>query len=96
MSTPVIDVGDDVKLTLLVTVSGAATDPSTLTLKLRDPSGNEQTIQYPDSRITKDATGSYTAVIAATTAGTWYYRWEGTGDAKGAEQGTFQVRRSLF
>jgi len=85
------DVGDDIRLSVTFAVSGTPTDPTTVKLYVRDPSGNEAEYVYADD-ITKDDTGDYHYDVSIDESGVWRYRWEGTGTAAGAEEGSFSVR----
>lgn len=85
-------VGDTVTLSNTFAVSGTATDPSTISLVVTDPTGTATTYTYAGSTITKSATGVYTKNITASTAGLWAYTWTGTGTAADVESGSFEVR----
>lgn len=91
-----LTVGDLVRVSAEFTVSGTATDPSTVTLKVKDPSGTTATYTYAGSTVTKAGTGSYYKDVSASTAGRWLYRWEGTGTAQAAEESAFDVEPSAF
>ena len=91
----VYDVGDSSVLTATFTVSGTNTDPTTVTLYVNDPSGNVSTYTYSGATITKSATGIYTKTIDLDEAGTWLYRWETTGTAKAAEEGSLSVQKQV-
>lgn len=73
--------------------SGNAVDPTTLTFKYTDPSGNVSTLEYGGSPadIVKDSTGNYHIDIDADEAGEWFYKWIATGNAQGGEPGQFKV-----
>lgn len=86
------DVGDTVRLGVTFAVSGTNTDPGTVTLKVKDASGNTDTYTYALAQITKSATGIFYKDVALDEAGVWRYRWVGTGSAAGAEEGSLQVR----
>lgn len=94
MATNQYDVGDVVVLTCTFTVEGVETDPATVTLKVKPPTGSVLTYTYADTEIERVAEGRYRRNVSVTVAGTWNYRWIGTGDAAGAEEGSFFVRRS--
>ena len=85
-------VGDTVTLSNTFAVSGTATDPTTISLVVTDPTGTATTYTYAGSTITKSATGVYTKNITASTAGLWAYTWTGTGTAADVESGSFEVR----
>jgi hypothetical protein len=89
-------VGDLVRITGTFSVAGVATDPTTVTLKVRTPSGAVSTYTYAGGGVTKDATGVYRRDVSATEPGRWLYRWEGTGTAEAAEEGSFDVEMSAF
>lgn len=94
MATTQYDVGDVVVLDCVFTVEDAETDPATVTLKVKPPTGSVETYTYAASEITRVAEGRFRRNVSATAAGTWHYRWIGTGDAAGAEEGSFWVRVS--
>lgn len=73
-------------------VNGTATDPTTVTLAVTDPSGTTSTYTYAAAEITKSSTGVYTKDIACTSVGTWAFRWIGTGTASDVEAGTWEVK----
>ena len=81
------DKGDLVRLSATFTVSSTNTDPTTVTLKVQDPSGNTATYTYAAAEITKSATGQYYKDVSIDEGGTWYYRWEGTGTVITAGEG---------
>ena len=68
------------------------TDPTTLSLLVRSPSRTVTTYTEPDD-ITKDDIGDYHYDLELTEAGTWHYRWVGTGVAAGAAEGQLRCRR---
>lgn len=69
------------------------TDPTTIELKIQDPSGNVTTYTYALSEITKVSTGIYTKVIPVLDeSGSWSYRWASTGAVASVEEGNFYVR----
>lgn len=77
---------------VFTTTSGLAADPTTVTCKYEDPSGNTTTKVYiSDAEVVKTATGAYYLDIDCDEAGTWYYRWIGTGAVQAAAQGRFYV-----
>jgi hypothetical protein len=72
-------------------VSGTATDPTTVSLAVTDPTGTTTTYTYAGATITKTATGVYTKDIACSTAGTWTAVWTGTGTASDVATSTWEV-----
>lgn len=73
------------------TVSGSATDPSTVSLAVTSPSGTTTTYSYGAAEITKDSTGAFHKDVACTEAGLWRYVWTGTGAASDVERGDWFV-----
>ncbi len=88
----IYSVGQVVRCSTTITVGGTNTDPSTLALTYRDPTGAETTVTYANSQIVKDAVGQYHYDIAVNYAGTYQLRWVGTGTAAGAQQDSFVVQ----
>ena len=93
MSMGVYDVGALVTLSAAFTVGTVATDPTTVTCQVRDPSGAVTTLTA-----TKASTGNYTATLdlTAAKAGVWNYRWQGSGACQAAEEAQFYVEASAF
>lgn len=90
------DVGDRVRVRgIFQSLAGVDTDPDTIVCKYQDPSGAETTVTYPTS-IVKSSTGRYYLDIDITAAGTWYYRWVGTGAVVAAGEQSFVVRETQF
>jgi len=88
----VYDKGDLIRLTATFTVSTTPTDPTTVTLKVKDPSGNVATYTYALAEITKSSTGIYYKNISLDEAGYWYYQWTGTGAVESVEEDYLMVR----
>lgn len=87
------DKGDLVRLSVaFVNSAGTATDPTTVTLKVKTPAGAISTYTYALSQVTKSATGSYYKDVSLNVSGRWWYRWEGTGAVETAEEGWLEVR----
>ena len=83
--------GAAVRLSAIFTVGGTATDPTTVTLQTRDPSGTTTAVT-----VVKDSTGHYHGDVEVAVSGQWHYRWVGAGAAVAAAEGTFMVRGSSF
>lgn len=88
--------GTLVRISATFTVSGAATDPTTVTLKVRSPAGTVSTYTYGAGQVTKDSVGNYHKDVDASTSGRWLYRWEGTGTAQAADESAFDIEASAF
>lgn len=90
------DIGDQVRVTVTFSVGGINTDPTTITLKVKDPSHNVDTYTYALGQLVKSATGIYYKDISIDEAGIWHYRFEGTGAVISADEDYFQVDYSAF
>jgi hypothetical protein len=92
------DIGDLVRVSVTFTnMSEAVVDPTGITLKYKTPGGVITTLTYPtDAALVRDSTGVYHADIDATEAGTWEYRFQGTGAVKAAVEGLFNIRSTSF
>lgn len=72
-------------------------DPTTVRLKVRDPSGNLDTYTYGVSVVQKTGTGIYYAQITLDESGKWHYRWEGEGGTgAGVASGEIYVKKDVF
>lgn len=91
------DIGDAIRLSATFTVGGVATDPTTLTLRIKAPGGTETTYTYgTDAALVKDSVGVYHLDYLPPVAGGYTYRWAGTGAAQAASETPFSVRLSAF
>lgn len=91
------DIGDAVRCSITFAVSGTATDPTTVTARVKTPTGTINSYVYGvDSALVKDGIGTYHLDVYPNVAGTWAYRFEGTGAAWSATETTFNVRGSAF
>ena len=91
------DIGDTVRFSAEFTNSSeVAADPTTVTLKIRFPSGVIRTFTYAASEITKDSTGNYHYDLTITQAGEHYYKYYGTGTVVAAEEEYITVEGTVF
>lgn len=113
---PTYDIGDKVRIgnhlgsnddgntrDAFTNVSGVATDPSAVTLRVRKrPSGTTHIYSWPsagaDGTLTKEATGRFYFDVSFTTGddGRWAWRIEGTGTVTAADEGEFTIVPSAF
>lgn len=85
MTRSIYQVGDSVTLQATFTsLAGVNTDPTTVSLKVKDPGGTTTTYTYAGLEITKAATGVFQYVLSITTAGRYWYKWFGTGTVQAA------------
>lgn len=86
-------VGDSVTLKATFTnTTGTVTDPTTVTLEVKDPSSNQDTYTYAGATVTKNSTGVYQKSITFDEAGWWTYEWEGTGTVAAVENNKILVK----
>lgn len=92
------DIGDVVRLTIQLRVNGTLTDPTTLVLSVRSPSGAVTTYAWNTApEVIRNSVGDFEARIPAVASGTWRYFWTSTGTAPMAEPGAdFYVRPQPF
>ena len=90
------DIGDGVRLKVTFTVNAVNSDPTTVTLRVKDPSGNIDVYTYALVQVTKSAVGIYYKDIFIDESGEWFYRWEGTGAVEAADESYFDVDVSEF
>lgn len=87
-------VGDSVRLRANFTnLAGVATDPTAVTVRIRSPLGVVTTPAATNDALT---VGAFYYDLTVTSAGTWFYRFEGTGAVTAADEDTIQVERSAF
>lgn len=84
------------RLSNTFTVSGAPTDPTTVTLTLTSPSGTSSSYTYAAAQIIKDSVGVYHKDVTCSEAGEWTYQWVGTGAATDTTVGTFTVQEATL
>ncbi len=79
--------------------TGTDTDPTAVTLKVKDPEGTVVTYSWPTGSpaLTRETTGRFYIDLDLpdnALVGTWYYRLAGTGTVMAAEEGSFVVNPS--
>jgi hypothetical protein len=80
-----------------VSQTGVLNDPSEVTFKHKDPSGNTATLTYvAAAQVIRESTGIYYFDLALDEVGTWYFRAEGTGTPQVAAEMAFEVRTTQF
>lgn len=94
----VCDVGDLIRIWgIFMSPSGVDTDPTTVVCKFQAPDGTETTKTFgADAEVVKFSIGRYYLDLDITAAGTWYYRWNGTGDVKAAGEQALVARETQF
>lgn len=82
-------VGDVVTLDNEFAVDGVLTNPTTTTLTVTKPDGTAAV--YTGGQLTNPSAGVFSKDVTTDQAGTWAYKWVGTGAAADVEDGTFDV-----
>jgi hypothetical protein len=91
-----IHIGDAIRLKNTFTVSGTATDPTAVTLQVKDPSGNVDLYTYSLAEITRSSAGVFYKDITFDEAGWWVYEWAGTGACIAVEGNKILVKAQLI
>jgi hypothetical protein len=97
MSSNTYEKGDLVRLSAIFSVSGTATDPDSVTVKVKGPDKVEVPKVYgSDAEVVRDSAGNYHYDLTVDQFGRWFYRWEGTGAVEVAKDGHLFVKHSAF
>jgi hypothetical protein len=76
-------------------VGTTLTDPTTVTLRIREPDGTTTSYLFPAAPVIHDSTGEYHADVVVDASGLWGWEWVGTGAAAAVDDGTFYVEQPL-
>lgn len=75
--------------------SGAETDPTTVTVVIREPDGTKLTFVYlTDVEVVRDSAGVFHLSFVPDQVGAYGIRWVGTGTVAYAEETFFEVEAS--
>lgn len=96
MANGLYDPGTTVRLGANFRTQGAPADPTTVTLKVRQPNGSITTYTFAGAAIVKDAVGRYHRDITPNMPGQWYYRFFGTGAVEATREETFRIRETVI
>ena len=89
-------VGGQVRISVVFTVSGTATDPTAVSVLVKTPSDVTTTYVYGvDAEVVKTATGSYYIDQNLSEPGTWAVAMVGTGAVVAVDERAFSVRARL-
>lgn len=73
------------------------TDPSAITLSVKDPNATTVHYYYASGTVTRDGTGIYHVDVNFNVTGRWTYRWRGSGTIAGATEDTYvDIRTTVF
>lgn len=95
------DVGDSIRPTFtfdkLISAVWVPTDPTTITVKYKNPAGTIATLVYgTDIQVVRSSAGVYYFDLTFTTHGQWWYRAVGTGAVETSIERYVNVRDSQF
>src|SRR3954464_6898489 len=79
-----------------ISLAGVLTDPTTVSVKIRTPSGVTTTYTYAGGSVTKDATGQYSRSLTFSEAGIWAWSVVATGVITKTEEGSVRVLGSDY
>lgn len=97
MAGSIYNPGDLVTLQARWSVNDLETDPSTVSIQVKDPSGNITTYSYGGAgAVVRDSVGNYHVNITVNTTGVWYYRVLGAGSVQKNGEDSFLVSSSQF
>lgn len=85
------DPNQPVRMSIALTVGGTATDPTTLSLAVKDPLGVKTSYTYAGAQLIKDSVGNYHYDLTPVTPGDWYYDFTSTGTAAADQGGFFKI-----
>ena len=96
MSITIVKTGQRVRASQTFTVSGTPTDPTTITAKVKDPSGNVSAYIYNTNvELVRDGTGLYHIDIITDEDAEWMVRFEGTGACVHVDEIAFRCRSAF-
>lgn len=97
MPDALYDPGSKIRLSCRFEVARVLTDPSTISLKVKDPAGAISTYTYP-ATVSKESTGVFfkDIVPSSTQIGRWHYKFIGTGACEATSEETFRVREQVI
>jgi len=84
--------GQKVRCSVEFRVDDALTDPTTVTCRVKKPSGTITPYVYgTDAALVKDSTGAFHLDVTTDEKGEWNFRFEGTGACTAVEEAAFNV-----
>lgn len=96
MSTGAIYPGQRILVEIKCRLAGVLTDPTVMRCLIRDPSGSQTVLTYPDDEFTKRDTGFFEANVTVNAPGVWMFRGEAAGIVDGVEETAITVHDSPF
>lgn len=78
------------------TVEDVDTDPTAVSLYVKEPDGTETTYTYANATVSKEATGIYYKDVVLDSEGVWRARMVGTGTCRAADIENVRAVRDPF
>lgn len=94
MDDPIVGTRKVLRWVITRVDNGALVDPSSVTIKVRDPAGAE--VSYTGGQLTHPSTGVYGLNVDCPIPGKWYGRIAASGDYAGASELGWEIDRSMF
>ena len=88
--------GNAVTITGTFTLSGVATDPTTITLEVKIPAGTITPYTYAGAQITRDSAGVYHKDVILSSEGVWTFRMTGTGTVVASTVTNVECKSDVF
>ena len=94
----VYDIGDLARVVASFVGTDGVTpgNPSMVTLQVMDPLGSVASVRFGVGSIALVGTAAYAHDFTITMAGSWFYRWEGTGGVQAADVWSLLGERDVF
>jgi len=91
---PTFDIGDGVRFKVTFRdLDLALADPTTITVVIEDPSGNQEALEFGvDGDVIKASTGIFYVDRTMDESGLWRHRWDGVGALIAAQEDSVTVR----
>ena len=92
------DVGDLVRVVASYVGTDGVTpaNPSMVTVQVMNPLGSVATARFGVSSVVQVGSAAYAHDFTITNPGSWFYRWEGTGNVQAAEVWSLLGEASVF
>jgi hypothetical protein len=88
--------GNSIKSVASFKVGGELTDPTTVTLKVKDPTETITSYTYALAEVTKSSTGVYYKEIPSDLVGIWRVEWIGTGACVAVDEDFYIIEPCNF
>lgn len=85
--------GTTVTVRCLFKLDDVLTDPTTVDLRIEDPSGDISDFSWAGATVTRNSVGNFSKDIVCSEAGEWEHRWTATGPVQAVKTRRFTIRR---